>query len=60
MTGILGIPLPTYRDTNLEDNFIDKKYWRLLFSLPILFAGIQTALTLSINNFETPKFLKQN
>jgi hypothetical protein len=60
MTGILGIPLPTNRETNLEENFLNINYWRLLVSLPIFFAGIQTALIFTIYNFETPKFLKQN
>lgn len=60
MTSLLGIPLPTKPQGSLEDNFLRTQYWRLLFSLPIVFAAIQSALLFTVFNFETPKFLKQN
>jgi len=40
--------------------FIRDDYWRVLFSLPIVLAAVQSALLLTVFNYETPKFLKQN
>jgi MFS family permease len=57
VANILGLPLPEKAD-NIPSNFINDQYWRVIFSLPILFALIQSALLMTVFNFETPKYLK--
>ena len=57
ISNLVGIPLPIDADVH-EDTFVDTQYWRLLFGLPIAFSVIQSALLLTVFNYETPKFLK--
>jgi MFS family permease len=59
ISNLLGIPLPVLKYAS-EDTFIDQQYWRMLFGLPIAFSLIQSGLLLTVFNYETPKFLKQN
>ena len=59
ISNLVGIPLPIETDLP-KDTFVDTEYWRLLFGLPIAFSVIQSALLLTVFNYETPKFLKQN
>ncbi len=58
ISNVLGIPLPTNVVDFLEDDFVTRKYWRLLFALPIAFAAIQSTLLFTVFNYETPKYLK--
>jgi hypothetical protein len=57
ISNLVGIPLPIDADAP-EDTFVATQYWRLLSGLPIAFSVIQSALLLSVFNYETPKFLK--
>lgn len=67
----LGIPVPDityypevdrYFPVDLKEikSFEADNYWRLLFCLPIAFSIFQGILLLTVFNYETPKFLKQN
>lgn len=58
LSNLLEIPLPDLKDNPYKPGFICDDYWRVLFSLPLVFAAIQTVLLLTIYNYETPKFLK--
>ena len=59
ISNLVGIPLPIETDLP-KDTFVDTEYWRLLFGLMFAFSVIQSALLLTVFNYETPKFLKQN
>jgi hypothetical protein len=59
ISNLVGNPLPIETDLP-KDTFVDTEYWRLLFGLPIAFSVIQSALLLTVFNYETPKFHKQN
>jgi hypothetical protein len=72
---LLGIPLPDcnpfLKDPEeirkclkshhiYEPGFIGDDYWRVLFAFPIGTALLQTILMLTVFNYDTPKYLKQN
>ncbi|CDW77776.1 sugar transporter family protein [Stylonychia lemnae] len=68
----LGIPIPKFDYVTIGDvskyviaggakaSFVSDNYWRVMFALPIAFSIIQIILLLTVFNYETPKFLKQN
>lgn len=59
----LGLPIPDFTnhpEERLSDDFMVLGYWRVMFALPIVFAIIQSLLLLTVFNYDTPKFMKQN
>lgn len=54
---LLGIPIPEEIKTS---SFVTDNYWRVIFFIPIVIAIIQTLLIMTVFNYETPKYLKQN
>lgn len=63
----LGIPIPDVLHNEEKDfyyveepSFASDNYWRVMFALPIAFSILQGILLLTVFNYETPKFLKQN
>lgn len=55
----LGLPIPETPADEDKNEFIIANYWRIMFALPIVFSLIQTALLLTVFNYETPKYMKQ-
>ena len=67
ISNFFGIPFPSceseftcFKINPFDDSFIQTGYWRILYAFPIGFSLIQCLLLLTVFNFETPKFLKQN
>lgn len=59
ISNLFGIPLPDKNSIlTSEPGFIRDDYWRVLFSVPIVFAVVQSTLLLTVFNYETPKFCK--
>jgi len=55
----LGLPVPE-TPSEYPNSFEVQSYWRIVFALPIAFSLIQCLLLLTVFNYDTPKFLKQN
>lgn len=51
---------PFPKDLSLIDDFTVQNYWRVMFALPVAFAIIQCFCLLTVFNYESPKFMKQN
>ena len=65
LADLMGLPLPeiingksTYDPA--DDSFVMQQYWRVIVSLPIPLAILQSTLLLTVFNFETPRYLLQN
>lgn len=65
LASLMGLPLPeiingnsTYDPNN--DSFIMQQYWRVIITLPIPLAILQSVLLATVFNYETPRYLLQN
>jgi len=62
LAAIMGLPLPEVvpgYDPN-NDSFVMQQYWRVVITLPILLAILQSVLLATVFNYETPRYLLQN